>query len=253
MSRCIDLFSGTRSATKYFDKAGWEMRYVEITEGVDVRTYHPPKADFVWASPPCTEYSYSNRKFATWESKYQTAPMLWRSAMRVIREARPRFWVIENVKGAQQIWGKAPYNYGSFFLWGYFPFDLLPVIPWTTSLKGTHADRSVVTDKNGGLYQWDEGRSAAEKAMIPDALARAVFKVCQANLDLPDGGPEPEALSLEQFQPMNDLRMEAVPKCSFCGKPMNWIDWPITLGGNRAFYCDNGECELWMDFIEAQP
>ena len=189
---CIDLFSGTRSATKYFEKAGWAMHYAEIAEGVDVRTYHPPKADFVWASPPCTEYSYINKNFPTWQSKYRTAPMLWRSAMRVIREAQPRYWIIENVKGAQQVWGKAPYNYGGFFLWGYFPFELLPTIPWTTSLKGTHNDRA------SGI-RWHDNKTAAERAIIPDALARAVYDVCERSLDLPEETETAEALSLEMF------------------------------------------------------
>jgi hypothetical protein len=173
--KAIDLFSGTRSAMKYFAEAGWDIDYVDIIDGRDVREYHPSRADFVWASPPCTEYSYSNRKFSTWESKYEAAGKLWVDSLRIVREARPRYWIIENVKGAQQRWGRAPYHYGSFFLWGYFPMDL-PIIPWTTSLKGTHANRKIVTTKNGGLYQWDEGRTPEEKAMIPDELARAVYQ-----------------------------------------------------------------------------
>lgn len=199
--KAIDLFAGTGSATRYFEEAGWTVDKVDILQGRDVREYHPSKADFVWASPPCTEYSYSNRKFATWESKYETAPKLWRDSLRVVREARPRFWIIENVKGAQQVWGRAPYHYGSFFLWGYFPFEYLPVIPWTTSLKGTHADRSVVTDKNGGLYQWDEGRSAAEKAVIPPELAKAVYEVTERFIEDPSWEEEPTAHSLESFMP----------------------------------------------------
>ena len=174
--RAIDLFSGTRSATRCFEEAGWDVDYVDVLEGRDIRSYHATKADFVWASPPCTEDSYFNRKFSTWESKYDSDPTLRNEAMRVIAEARPRYWIIEGVKGAQQRYGKAPYKYGAFFLWGYFPFERLPTIAWTTSLKGTHADRKIETTKNGGLYQWDEGRSPAHKAMIPEELAKAVFK-----------------------------------------------------------------------------
>lgn len=200
MGVCIDLYSGTGSATRFFEEAGWTVDRVDILQGRDVRSYHPPKADFVWASPPCTEYSYSNRKFGTWESKYECAPKLWNECFRVVKESRPRLWIIENVKGAQQRWGKAPYHYGGFFLWGYFPFELLPTIPWTTSLKGTHADRSVETEKNGGLFQWDDGRSAAEKAMIPPELAKAVYEVTlKALADESLIEQVPENHSLETF------------------------------------------------------
>ncbi|MDE1854595.1 MAG: DNA cytosine methyltransferase, partial [Thaumarchaeota archaeon] len=68
--KCVSVFSGTRSDTKYFARAGYEMDYVEIKEGRDVRDYHPPKADVVVATPPCVDFSYFNRKFGTWESKY---------------------------------------------------------------------------------------------------------------------------------------------------------------------------------------
>ena len=187
-NRCIDLFSGTRSATKYFALNGWEVDYVDMIDGRDVREYHAEPSYFLWASPPCQEYSYFNRKFSTWESKYRTDDTLWLETFRVIKEAKPRYWIIENVKGAQQRWGKAPFHYGSYFMWGYFPFERLPVVPWTTSLKGTHADRSVKTTKNGGLHQWDEGRSAESKAMIPDALAKAVYDVVQVKSESDIGG-----------------------------------------------------------------
>lgn len=198
----LDCFAGTGSATRFFKEAGHEVERVEIAEGVDIRTYHPPhKFDFIWASPPCTEYSSMNRLFSTWESKYRASQKLWRDTLRVIREARPRLWIIENVRGAQQVHGKAPYHYGpGQFLWGYFPFQFLPVIPWTESVKGTHADRSIVTTKNGGLYQWDDGKTAAEKAMIPPQLARAVYEETVRFFADPEiDEPKPEAAALETF------------------------------------------------------
>ena len=195
---CIDLFAGTHSATKYFSLAGWAVDHVELSEGRDVREYIPPKADFVWASPPCTEYSYLNRSFPTWESKYDASAALWLHSLRVVKEARPRFWIIENVKGAQQIWGKTPYHYGPFFLWGYFPFQELPMIPWTTSLKGTHANRRIVKD-NGKYLRWAESRTAVERAMIPDALAKAVYETTERSIDSPEPEDTSEDQALEAF------------------------------------------------------
>jgi hypothetical protein len=51
-------------------------------------------------------------------------------------------------------------------------------------VKGTHADRSKLTAK-GNIRQWDDGKSAEVKAMIPDELARAVFKVVSSSISEP--------------------------------------------------------------------
>ena len=175
MLRVLDLFSGTRSATRSFASNGHSVEYVEILDGIDISTYHPShEFDYAWASPPCVEYSFLNSKFATWKSKYQTDDSLWLHALRVIKEAKPRFWIIENVKGAQRRWGRAPYHYGSYFLWGYFP-EIKASIPWSTSLKGTHCDRSKSTGRNWAGEQTDDGKTAVQKAMIPPELERAVY------------------------------------------------------------------------------
>lgn len=185
--RVLDLFSGTRSATRFFAQVGDQVEYVDILDGIDALEYHAPHAfDFVWASPPCQEYSYFNRKFGTWESKYDTSDALWLAALRIIKEARPRWWIIENVKGAQQRWGRAPYHYGPFFLWGYYP-PVPAKIAWATSVKGTHLDRSKEKrDETGNItYQGlrsDDGKNAAEKAMIPELLAKGVYQAITGRL-----------------------------------------------------------------------
>jgi hypothetical protein len=98
----------------------------------------------------------------------------WLATLEAVQRLQPRRWLIENVKMAQWVWGRAPYHYGSFFLWGWFPHDELPRIPWTTSLKGTHFDRATKT------YRYED-RSPSERAIIPRPLAEAVHRaVCDA-------------------------------------------------------------------------
>jgi len=107
----------------------------------DVLTLHGSQfkdAAYIWASPPCTQYSYlampwsrstdpNNSKAAKelrrkWETEGPDN-RLFDACFRIQREAMEsagRFipLIVENVRGAQPWVGKAKANYGSFFLWG---------------------------------------------------------------------------------------------------------------------------------------
>ena len=170
----LDLFSGTGSATQPFVECGkHEVIRIDIAGKPDVRAdvRHLPIEcwpDFVWASPPCQQYSGLRGK--PWKADRQ----LWEETLRLIQRFQPRYWVLENVKMAQWVWGRAPYHYGPFFLWGYFP--PLPEVPslWRHSFKGTHN----FTRSEGPRY--NEKRTAEERAMIPRPLAEAVHRaVCE--------------------------------------------------------------------------
>ena len=174
--RALDLFAGTRSATKFFAASTrWSVDYVELNDGTDIRSFHPrEKYHFVWSSPPCPEYSQGGKN-RTWQEKYLANRELWLEGLRVIWEAKPRYWVVENVKGAQQVWGRAPYHYGPYFLWGYFP-PIRAWVPWTESLKGIR-------------FVGSDSRTPTERAMIPEVLAREVFRAIEKALDSPGYRP----------------------------------------------------------------
>ena len=122
---------------------GWKVIAVEIDPQfhpdicMDVSEYHynGPTPDLVWASPPCQEFSKSDLPLS-WacNKNYPPAPdvKLMLQAKRVIEESVPRYWVIENVRGARPFFepwiGKPRKNVGSRYLWGEFPiFDTPPV------------------------------------------------------------------------------------------------------------------------------
>jgi hypothetical protein len=154
----IELFCGLGAVSKVFEEEGWRAVGFDVERHVyglerypcqlvlqDVLTLHGRQfkdADFIWASPPCQEYSFMAMP---WSRAKQIAKALrgecefpaGYKGSRTVAELRALFdacfriqseasiasgryipMVVENVKGAQPWVGQAKANFGSFFLWG---------------------------------------------------------------------------------------------------------------------------------------
>jgi hypothetical protein len=112
----------------------------------DITTIHGSElkdAALIVCSPPCQRYSYMAMPWS--RAKAQIAMieadetgeerrklnLLFDTCFRLQREASEAAghhipMVVENVRGAQRWVGKAPYHYGSFYLWGDVP-ALMPI------------------------------------------------------------------------------------------------------------------------------
>lgn len=127
----LDLFSGNGGASAAMVDRGWEVIRVDIesrhkpTIVADIRawSWDGAQPDLIWASPPCAEFS---RDFLPWiqtDSKPDLQIMF--ACKRILEETEPRFWVVENVKGAIRWFtpwfGKYREAINPFFLWGFFP------------------------------------------------------------------------------------------------------------------------------------
>jgi hypothetical protein len=132
----LDLFSGLGGASKVFRERGWKVIRVDIDDQhntlfeptivADICSWKPTpdlvgEIDFLWASPPCTEFSKYSLPW--WRKKSHPEPsMACIDAVRsLVREIRPRFWILENVRGAHRWLGPCRQAAGSFHLWGEFP------------------------------------------------------------------------------------------------------------------------------------
>ena len=154
----IDLCAGLKGVSAAMRERGWKVISVDIKPEfepdivADVRNwyYEGPRPDLIWASPPCDEFS---REFFIW-SRTGKAPDLsiYLACRRIINEANPRFWVIENVRGAVPYFGKYSTVYYPYYLWGFFP--PLPKI----RLDFPHKERLNSSEK-------------AKRAMIPYELS----------------------------------------------------------------------------------
>src|SRR5687767_3380289 len=98
----LDPFSGTGGASSAFKAAGWRVVTVDndpqhnpsVVADLNTWSWWDSFSDeiptFVWASPPCTEFS---RESMPWCRTGKTPDLgLVFSAMRIIAECQPKFW-----------------------------------------------------------------------------------------------------------------------------------------------------------------
>ena len=137
----LDLFSGLGGASQAMKNRGWHVITVDINPDfqpdivADVRDWHwhGQRPDLLWASPPCNEFA---REFMPWSSTGRDPDRsLVQATLRIVAEAWPRYWILENVRGAVSwiypLLGSPRTIIGAFYLWGFFPpLAHLDTSPW---------------------------------------------------------------------------------------------------------------------------
>lgn len=97
----LSLFPGIGLLDMAFEEAGFcVVRGPDLLWGGDVRSFHPPagKFDGVIGGPPCQ--AFSRLRHIVEANGYKTAPNLIPEYERVVNEARPRWFLMENVPDA---------------------------------------------------------------------------------------------------------------------------------------------------------
>ena len=103
MPRILELFSGTGSIGRVFERAGWEVISVDILPScaghvptlcmsvLDIELDRWPEKyfDMIWASPPCGEYSIAHTGNAR---DLEKGDMLAIYSLHLIRMLQPRFF-----------------------------------------------------------------------------------------------------------------------------------------------------------------
>lgn len=168
--RMLDLFAGTGGASRAMRERGWDVITVDndpkfatdIVADLTTWSWDGGPIDLLWASPPCQEFA---REFMPW-SKTGKAPSLdlVTATYRLVREIKPRWWIMENVKGAQPWIGRARWIRNPIYLWGEFPMIYLEKIaPWKERLSS---------------------RADTARAAMPVQLSRAVADAIEGSLVL---------------------------------------------------------------------
>jgi len=90
----LQLCADTGSDTKPWKDAGYEV--ILVGKDIGVENYHPPQGVYgIIANPPCTNFS-SVRTSAKIPRNEVEGMRLVIECQRIIKEANPTFWVIEN-------------------------------------------------------------------------------------------------------------------------------------------------------------
>lgn len=184
----IDLFSGSGSATKPFAECGRHgpVIHVDISPPAEFRCRVPDqvpkfivksKPEFVWASPPCTEFSQLTALRVFNPGGKPRDPEF---GMRLVRWSFTyaylgKWWAVENVRGSEKYispeFGSPWLRKDAWCVWSNLPANLES---WSRWLKG-RAARSKPTPS--GLPRF----RTPERSKIPRPLADAVHRaVCEA-------------------------------------------------------------------------
>lgn len=117
--KLLELFAGTRSVGKAFERAGWKVWSVDwdaslpgIDESIDIETLDAEhvlevfgRPDVVWASPDCTTYSmvaahrHRDRNLKPVSDYAVKCDRINYHVMRLIRDLEPHVFFIENPRG----------------------------------------------------------------------------------------------------------------------------------------------------------
>lgn len=147
MLKAIEVYSGKGVIAEALRARGVECRTVDLVAPADVvgdaLSWSPSPANFVWASPPCTQFAKSA---FPWDSDFGKEPSLEHvdNARRIIRESGAEFFCIENVRGAMRwlnpILGR-PQVFGAICVWHNLPRPIFQATYfWKERQSGTRPD-----------------------------------------------------------------------------------------------------------------
>lgn len=132
--RCLDLFCGLGGWSRGFEAVGFDLLGVDIVDVgypydlllQDVRTLDGARFhgfDVIVGSPPCRDFTLRARACEMFRWREPPDPVkglsLVYAFLRVVREAKPKFWIMENVPG----------------LCKYLPIEPRAVVPLTKSMR----------------------------------------------------------------------------------------------------------------------
>lgn len=209
--KVLELFAGTRSISKAFEKAGhetysveWDKDFEDITLYEDINNLTAEKViemcggvpDVIWASPDCTTYSIAAISYhRVRESDGNLAPKSDYAkfcdrtnthVLELIKELQPKYWFIENPRGGmRKMWFMQGLPRYTLSYCQYGDTRMKP-----TDLWSNHPDpKFKPMCKNGdpchepalrGSRTGTQGlKGARERSRIPEGLCEHIVSICE--------------------------------------------------------------------------
>lgn len=183
--RMLDLFAGIGGASAAMCERDWDVITIdsrpelEPTVVADINTwrYSGPPVDLLWASPPCAEFAKDDKR--CWYPQAEPPNLnLLAAALRLVCEVRPKWWLIENVRGARRwfepVLGAPVLQAPPLYLWGRPPPGLL--LPQLRAFKEHVSRRS--SDRRL-LRMTSDDRRRQLRAVVPWEISYAVATACE--------------------------------------------------------------------------
>jgi site-specific DNA-cytosine methylase len=192
--KAIDLCCGYGGWTQGFQDAGYEVVGYDIKKYPgymgeliiqDINTLDASKLkgiDVIVASPPCIEFSIVS--MLSYKAGTRAAPnpeqglILVKRCKQIIDEVKPKFWAIENVRGAvkhfKPLLGNPKMKNPPWFIWGNFPSFLMEVS------NHFRKEQRFVSSKGKKQFRMRKGDSRTCK--IPYPISRGIAEACKVEL-----------------------------------------------------------------------
>ena len=213
MPKMLDLFCGTKSMAKAFERAGWETYTVdwekkfEPTLCCDVNTLTVEKIielcggvpDFVHMSPDCTSYSVAaifhhrkqNKATGELEAVTEYAEFCDKTNAYIIdlivNKLRPKYYTIENPRAGMRKMSfvkDLPRYTTTYCQWGdtrMKPTDIWTNIPNPNFPCCKNGDKCHEAAPRGSQTGTQGIKGAKDRSRIPDALCDYIVSLCEQN------------------------------------------------------------------------
>ena len=216
MPKMLDLFCGTKSMAKAFERVGWETYTVdwekdfEPTLCCDVNTLTVEKIielcdgvpDFVHMSPDCTSYSVAaifhhrrqNKDTGELEGITDYAKFCDKTNAYIVdlivNKLKPKFYTIENPRGAMRKMSfvkDLPRYTTTYCQWGdtrMKPTDIWTNIPNPNFPCCKNGDSCHEKAPRGSRTGTQGINGSKDRSRIPDALCDYIVELCEKNITI---------------------------------------------------------------------
>lgn len=209
--KVLELFAGTRSIGKAFEKRGhqvfsvdWDKNFENINLYVDIGELSAEQViklcggipDVIWASPDCTSYSIAAiSHHRTKEENGNLAPVsdyaklcdrVNKHVLDLIQELKPKYYFIENPRGGlrKMDFMKGLYRYTVTYC-QYGDKRMKPTDIWTNHPNPQfkpvckNGDSCHESAPRGSKTGTQGLKGSIERARIPDLLCEHIVRICE--------------------------------------------------------------------------
>ena len=212
--KILELFAGTRSIGKAFERAGYEVYSIEWDKNFEDSDWYEDigkitaqdiierfgKPDVIWASPDCSSFSiaaishHRKKNLETGNldpvSDYaKFCDKVDQNVLQLIKDLNPTYYWIENPVGGlrKMTWMQdIPYRYTTTYCqWGekrMKPTDLFTNYPNAYFPRCKNGDPCHESAPRGSKTGTQGLKGSKERSRIPDALCDYIVELCQKGL-----------------------------------------------------------------------